>query len=122
MYNRFEDLKVWQMARKFRQEIYKISKVFPKEEMYALTTQIRKASYSITSNISEGHGRYHYQENIQFCRTSRGSINEVLDHLYTALDNAYIKESKFQKLYNQGRKVERVLNGYIGFLQRQANL
>lgn len=120
MYKRFEDLKVWQLARKFRQEIYVLSKIFPKEEMFALTTQIRRAVYSITSNIAEGHGRYHYQENIQFCRTSRGSLNEVLDHLYTALDNGYIEEKDFQKLYDKGREIEKILNGYISFLQRES--
>jgi len=86
-----------------------------------LVNQIRRAAYSITANISEGHGRYSYQENIQFCRTSRGSINEVLDHLYTAMDNEYIDEKSFQKLYQQGRTLERMLNGYISFLQKATN-
>ncbi len=121
MYERFEDLKVWQLARKFRQYIYEIIKLFPKEELYALTSQIRRAAYSITSNIAEGHGRYHYQENIQSCRISRGSINEVLDHLYTALDALYINDNTFQKSYNQGRELEKALNGYIGYLQRQVD-
>jgi len=122
MYKRFEDLKVWQLAREFRKNIYNISKMFPKEEIYGLTNQIRRAAYSITANIAEGHGRYHYQENIQFCRTSRASINEVLDYLYTALDNNYITEKDFHKLYDRGRKIEMVLNGYIEFLQKKLEL
>lgn len=92
MYKRFEDLEVWQKARKFRQTIYKLSKKFPKEEIYVLTGQIRRAVISITANIAEGHGRYHWQENIQFCRTARGSINETIDHLYRALDCEYITQ------------------------------
>jgi len=116
---RFEDLKAWQLARSFRRMIYKISKDFPKEEIYCLTQQIRRAAISITSNIAEGWGRYHYQENIQFCRISRGSINEVLDHLYAAWDEKYVSEEKFKQLYEQGREVERVLNGYLGYLQRK---
>lgn len=120
MYKRFEELKVWQLSRKFRQAIYTLSKKFPKEELYALTSQIRRAAYSITANIAEGHGRYHYQENIQACRISRGSLNEVFDHLYTAMDNGYITQQTFEKLYSQGRDLERVLNGYIGFLQKQS--
>ena len=118
MYRRFEDLDVWQLGRKFRQDIYKLTKNFPKDEKYVLTPQIRGAGYSITANIAEGHGRYHFQENIQFCRIARGSINEVLDHLYTSLDNQYIKREDFQKLYEQGRHLEQVLNGYIAYLTK----
>ena len=115
----FEDLTCWKLGREFRKEIYKISERFPKEEKYHLTAQIRDAAVSITANIAEGYGRYHFQENIQFCRISRGSTNEVLDHLYTALDENYISENNFDKLYKQGREVERAINGYIGFLQSQ---
>ena len=117
----FEGLKVWQLGRKFRRKIYEISRKFPKEEIYCLVQQIRKAAISITANIAEGYGRYHYQENIQFCRISRGSINEVLDHLYTALDEKYVFNKEFQQLYSQGREVEKVLNGYIGYLHRRLN-
>lgn len=87
--------------------------------MYGLTAQIRDAAVSVTANIAEGYGRYHYQENIQFCRISRGSVNEVLDHLYAALDESYINKETFDELYSQGREVERVLNGYINYLKRQ---
>ena len=117
----FEGLKVWQLGRKFRRKIYEISRKFPKEEIYCLVQQIRRAAISITANIAEGYGRYHYQENIQFCRISRGSINEVLDHLYTALDEKYVFNKEFQQLYSQGREVEKVLNGYIGYLHRRLN-
>ncbi len=115
----FEDLTCWKLGREFRKEIYKISEKFPKEEQYHLTAQIRDAAVSITANIAEGFGRYHYQENIQCCRISRGSTNEVLDHLYTALDEKYVSKKDFDRLYKQGREVERAINGYIGFLQGQ---
>ena len=115
----FEDLKVWQMGREFRHEIYSISEKFPPEEKYHIRAQIRDAACSITANIAEGYGRYHYQENIQFCRISRGSINEVLDHLYTALDEKYILKKDFECLYEKGRETEKVLNGYIGYLKRE---
>ena len=119
MYKRFEDLKVWQTGREFENRIYETSKQFPKEELYILTSQIRRAAISITANIAEGHGRYHFRENVQFCRTSRGSVNEVLDHLYTALNEGYIKQEEFDDLYGKGREVERLLNGYIGYLDKQ---
>ncbi len=120
MYKGFEELKVWQMGREFKNRLYETSKQFPKEELYTLTSQIRRAAISITANIAEGHGRYHFRENIQFCRTARGSINEVLDHLYSALDRKYINRKLFDDLYAQGREVERLLNGYIGYLDKQS--
>ena len=115
----FEDVKAWQMAREFRKEIYRITKNFPKDEIYNLTSQIRRASISIHSNISEGYGRYNFQENIQFCRISRGSLNEVLDQLYAALDEKYILQEEFDKLYKLGRDTEIAINCYIGFLKNQ---
>ena len=59
-----------------------------------LIDQVIRSSRSITANIAEGHGRYHYQENIQFCRTARGSLTESLDHLICALDEGFIDNSK----------------------------
>ncbi len=118
---RFEDLTVWQLARKYRHEIYQVSAKFPRAEAFNLTAQIRSAAVSITANIAEGYGRYSYQENIHFCRVARGSVNETLDHFCTARDEGYISESDYQKLYDQGREVERALNGYIGYLQREKN-
>jgi len=118
LYRRFEDLKVWQMGRQFRNEIYKVTKKFPKEETFNLILQIRRAALSITSNLAEGHGRYHFQETMQFCRTSRGSLNEVIDQLYLALDMSYINKSEFDDLYCKGREVEKVLNGYIAYLEK----
>ena len=116
-YKTSEDIKAWQMSRRFRRKIYDISKKFSGEEKYVLTSQIRRAVISVTANIAEGYGRYSFQENIQFCRISRGSINETLDHLYTALDEKYITKEKFNDLYQEGRKIEKATNGYISFLK-----
>ena len=115
----FEDIKAWQLARDFRRDIYEITKTFPREELYCLTAQMRRAAISITSNIAEGYGRYNFQENIQFCRTARGSLIEVLGQLYVALDGNYINQEEFNNLYNKGKNVERAINGYIGFLKGQ---
>ncbi|MCG2726831.1 MAG: four helix bundle protein [Elusimicrobia bacterium] len=119
MYKRFEDLKVWQEARRYRQKIYSLLTKFPKTEQYALSSQIWRAAISITSNIAEGYGRFHWQENIQCCRISRGSINETLDQLYIAKDCGYISSENFDCLYNEGRKIEQLLNGYIRYLDKQ---
>jgi four helix bundle protein len=93
-----EDLEVWQLARDLRKEISALVKTFPSEERYRLTDQIIRASRSATANIAEGYGRYHFQENIQFCRQSRGSLYETIDHLTVALDEGYIKDAAFNDL------------------------
>ena len=68
--------------------------------MYALTSQLRRVVISIESNIAEGYGRYSYQENIHFCRISRGSLNEVLGQLYIALDESCVSKQEFDVLYD----------------------
>ena len=93
-----EDLNVWKLCREFKIELSKTACKFPPEEKYRLTDQIIRASRSITNNIAEGYGRYHFQENIQYLRQSRGSLYECIDHLYCALDDKYIDEIKFSLL------------------------
>ncbi|GMQ28326.1 four helix bundle protein [Algoriphagus confluentis] len=93
-------------------------KKLPQEEKYALAIQIRRSSRSITNNIAEGYGRFFFQENIQFCRISRGSLSETLDHMIVAFDEGYIYESEsenFRILHNDCLKL---LNGYINYLQK----
>jgi len=82
-----------------------------------LVSQIRRSSRSIGNNISEGFGRYHFQENIQFCRIARGSLNETLDHGIIAFDEGYISEEKLKELREIHDKTLRILNGYIKYLQ-----
>jgi four helix bundle protein len=115
----FEELELYKECRKFRQEISSLVKSFPKDEKYRLTNQLLRCSRSITANIAEGHGRYHYQENIQFCRQARGSLSETLEHLICALDEKYITDNQledFRNLYDQCLKL---LNGYIFYLKKQ---
>jgi len=80
---------------------------------------MRRAAISIHSNIAEGYGRYNFQENIQFCRVARGSLMEIIDQLYVALDEKYTNQETFDILYKKGRDVERTINGYIGFIKNQ---
>lgn len=88
----FEDLEVYKLAREFRKRINTLTKELPKSEEYNLIFQMKKAAVSLTNNIAEGYGRYHYQENIQFCRQSRGSLCELIDDLNVCLDESYIPE------------------------------
>jgi four helix bundle protein len=119
MKRRFEELRCWQMARKYRKAIYAVTRKFPKDELFGLTNQLRRAACSVTANIAEGYGRYSLQDTAQFCVIARGSLNETLDQLYVALDEGYIDQQTFDTLYEQARAVEQVVNGYIAHLRRQ---
>jgi four helix bundle protein len=114
----FEDLEVWKKGRDVRLFIQAVVKKFPAEEKFALTLQIRKSSRSITNNIAEGYGRFFYQENIQFCRISRGSLTETLDHMIVAFDEKYINEVELKEFRVLHDDCLRLLNGYISYLQK----
>jgi len=75
----FEDLDCWKVCRELRQFISEILKEYPKDEKFRLVNDMLRASRSLTYNIAEGYGRFHYQENIQFCRISRGSLYDLKD-------------------------------------------
>ncbi|RMF57025.1 MAG: four helix bundle protein [Calditrichaeota bacterium] len=115
----FTDLQVWKLARKLKNELYEVIKLLPPEEKYNLSEQIRRCAISVTSNIAEGYGRYHYQENIQFCRHSRGSLYEIQDHLISCLDQNYISEEKFKELNTLVLNTIKTLDGYIRYLSNQ---
>jgi four helix bundle protein len=114
----FEELECWKQARVLRNYIKnEIIELLPAAEKFELVSQIRRSSRSIGNNISEGFGRYHFQENIQFCRIARGSLNETLDHGIIAFDEGYISEEKLKELREIHDKTLRILNGYIKYLQ-----
>ena len=115
----FEDLEVWQLARELRKEISSLVKTFPPEEKYRLIDQMIRASRSVTANIAEGYGRFHYQENIQYCRQSRGSLFELIDHHTVALDEGYIVEGFFNGMKEKTHIVIKKLNGYIHYLEKR---
>lgn len=115
----FEDLEIWQLARDFRKEISMLIKTFPSEEKYRLNDQMVRASRSVTANIAEGYGRFHYQENIQFCRQSRGSLYEMIDHLAVAFDEEYITDDVLKQLKEDIMLILRKLNGYIQYLEKR---
>ncbi len=118
----FETLEVWKESRKLRKEISRLVMTLPSVGNFRLSDQMIRSSRSVTANIAEGHGRYHFQENIQFCRQSRGSLYELQDHLTVALDEHYISEEKFDILKTKILKTVKILNGYISYLKRQKKL
>jgi four helix bundle protein len=116
-YNDFRDLEVWQRCREIRKEIWGLCKKFPKDEKYRLSGQMIRASRSSTACIAEGYGRFHYQENIQFCRQSRGSLYELIDHFDVAQECDYIDDKLAESLIKKTKTAIRVLNGYIKYLK-----
>ncbi len=118
----FKDLEVWKSARVLRKEIYKIAESLPEKEKYGMRSQMCRAAVSVTANIAEGYGRFHFKETIQFARHARGSIYELHDHLITCLDQNYIDEIIFSELIeNHIEKIIQLINGYIRYLNKAIN-
>ena len=115
----FEDLYVYHLAREFSRKVSLLIKKLPEEEKYNLKSQMRRAKLSMTNNIAEGFGRYHFQENIQFCRQSRGSICELIDDFNEFYDEGYIDETVQDEYKKDGYKLLKVLNNYIASQKKQ---
>ena len=115
----FTDIEAWKLARKLRVAVYSVIKELPTEERYDLASQMRRAAISCSANIAEGYGRFHYQENIQFCRISRSSTYETQDHLITCIDNQYISKELYDKIWELSMNAIKVLDGYIRYLKKK---
>lgn len=115
---RFEKLNIWQDARKFVGEIYKVTGKFPSAERFGLTDQLRRAAISIALNIAEGSDRKSDVDFRRFLRTSIGSINEVVTSLYLALDQKYLLQSDFDRLYQRANELAKRTNALISKLSK----
>ncbi|HEX6961920.1 MAG TPA: four helix bundle protein [Lacipirellula sp.] len=113
-----DDFELYRRARAFRKEIYKLIRLLPVEEKYCLGSQMRRAAVSVTNNIAEGHGRWYYQENIRFCRTSRGSIEELIDDLNVCFDEGYANEGMLAGLKESAYALIAKINSYITYLRK----
>ena len=109
----FTDLLAWQEGHKLVLDIYSATKKFPKEEVFGLTSQMRRAVVSITSNIAEGFGRQGYKERVQFFYLAQGSLIELKNQLIIARDVAYVTISHFEKIYLQADQTHKLLQGLI---------
>lgn len=117
----FEELEAWRASRELRKFVFRqIHPLLLQHKEFDLADQIKRASRSVTHNIAEGHGRFHYLDNYRFCSQARGSLNEVLDQLITCSDDSLIDGT----LYLQGRQhfdtTLRILNGYMAWLKKMA--
>ena len=113
----FRDLDAWKKCRDIRKMTWSLCKKLPAEEKFRLADQIIRASRSSTNNIAEGHGRFHFKENIQFCRQSRGSLFELIDHVLVAEECEYINNKERQRLIGHITSAIRLLNGYVKYLR-----
>lgn len=109
----FTDLKAWSESHKLVLEIYKITKNFPKDEIFGLTNQVRRATVSITSNIAEGFNRASCKEKIQFYFISLGSLAELQNQLLIAKDLNYISKDVFRIIAERTILISKLLNGLI---------
>lgn len=116
-YGTLGDLQIYKAARQFRRNIYALAKQLPEFEKYNLASQMRRAAVSLTNGIAEGHGRFHYQENIQFLRPSRGSLKELVDDINVCIDENYAALDFLNNLKTEGYELLKKLNGYIKYLR-----
>ena len=116
----FEDLEVYKAARQFRKAMYAVTRRLPDFEKYDLGSQIRRAAVSRTNNMAEGHGRYHYPDQVRFFLHSRGSLEELMDDLNTCLDENYLSSEEIAKLKEQALQVLNLINGYVRYLRSRS--
>ena len=117
----FEDLQVYKAAREFRKAMYAVNRRLPDFEKYELGSQIRRASVSLTNNVAEGHGRFHYPDQIRFFLHSRGSVEELVDDLNICLDENYLSSDEVAKLKEQACGVLILINGYLRYLRSRSS-
>ena len=114
-----EKLDVWCKARDLAIRIHKeVLPLLPSEEKYSLSQQLRRSSQSIPANIAEGHGRFYFQDNVRFCYIARGSLEETLSHIVYAYKVDYVSELIYKSFALDGEILNRLMNGYIGFLKK----
>jgi four helix bundle protein len=113
----FTDLDVWKSARKLKIRIWNLVKTFPPEEKFRLSDQLIRSSRGIGSAIAEGHGKFYYKDQINYCVIARGSLSETLNHLIDAMDSGCISKEELTSFKADIDETGKLLNGYISFLR-----
>jgi four helix bundle protein len=116
----YRDLIAWQKAKTLALNVYRCTRGFPKDEIYGLRSQIRRAAVSVPSNIAEGKGRYSQKEFVQFLYHARGSLLELETQVSIAHDLEYIGLPVFENLESETKELGRILNGLISRFQVSA--
>ncbi len=115
----FEDLECFNLALDVVVNAHEFARALPADEKYDLVSQIRRASKSVTANIAEGYGRFHYLDSLKFYSNARGSLDEVLAHLINAQVLGYSEPKYFESFYALIRETERTLNGFMAYVRKQ---
>jgi four helix bundle protein len=114
----YQTLDVWKTSMQLVKEIYLLTKTYPKEELFALTSQTKRAAISIPANIAEGMGRQYKKDTVHFLHIARGSIYELETHLNVALMVKIIEEKTFEKIITIIDEVTKLLSGLINYMQK----
>lgn len=109
----FRDLLIWQKSMSLVTEIYHLTNSFPKEEIYGLSSQIRRSAISIPSNIAEGYGRDGNSDYLRFLNISISSLFEIQTQLEISYNLKYINQIQFNKTNGESREIERMLSAFI---------
>jgi len=117
-YNDFRDMSVWQKAFTLLRNVYKIIKVFPPEEKYALTDDLRRSANSVVHNIAEGYGRFEAKDKTRFYKISRGSAYESMSQILVAEAEKYISSEKSEDLIIRYKEVADELSALIRSLEK----
>lgn len=115
----FFDLKTWKDAHEITIEIYIITRDFPKDELFQLVSQMRRAAASVGANIAEGFGRFHFKDKMKFYQQARGSLVELENHIILATDLKYMNENQKEKLMKKSDITIQEINGLIKSINNQ---
>ena len=116
--NSYRDLLVWKKSVGLVTNIYNLLPHYPKNEEFALTSQIKRAAISVPSNIAEGYGRNSTQDYIRFLNIARGSLYELETQLQISLNLKYIDDDKFDQMFQQSTEIAKMLTGLINRLKK----
>ncbi len=111
----FTELRVWQEAHHLALEVYRLTKKFPREEIYGLTDQLRRASVSVVSNIAESHGRHHIKDVIRFLIDARGSLFEVQAQVLISRDLGYLSVKEVESVFENYSTLSKKINSLITY-------
>jgi four helix bundle protein len=109
----FRELKVWQKAHQLTLAVYQLTASFPREELYGLSSQLRRAGASIAANLAEGCGRNGDAELARFCSMAMGSASELEYHLLLARDLKFIKSKDYEELHQRATELKRMLTAFM---------
>ncbi len=116
--SKYQELDVWKVSMELVKEVYLLTKTYPKEELFSLTSQTKRASVSVPANIAEGIGRQYKKDTIQFLHVSRGSLYELGTHLNIAMRVEIITNEELIRMMILVEKAMKILNGYINYMEK----